>query len=342
VEAPHPAADAVWKERREAAASTVVKTPLPEWVSSQVATSGDNQLVVVHGEQFADPNVSWREALADATALVRRNFEEFTLHTDAWVLEPEVVRASAVRKSFTERIDRSAGEHEFTVYRTYLLVELSPQVREQIEPVWRTQVATARSYAVGGLLMFCMAAAGVFAGYFRLDDRTHGRYRWRLRLGVLAAVPLIGLTLLTAARLAASEATSRSVEKVSSPVVDLRTREEFQAVADHMVQAINAADYEGLRRDFNGNMLDKFPVETCRTFFDDSISGKYGKITALESPVFKSSSVAVMVARCEKGTLDFTLALDEHGQVAGMLFRRRLGVPIPACDQVTLAPGLVP
>src|SRR5882724_8352251 len=102
-----------------------------------------------------------------------------------------------------------------------------------------------------------------------------------------------------------------------------RTKETFRDVAGRMVKAINAADYEGIRKDFNKEMLEAFPVERCRTFFSKEISGKFGKIDKLDPAQFKSAAEAVFAARCERGTLDFTLVLDDQGQVAGMLFRPR-------------------
>jgi CubicO group peptidase (beta-lactamase class C family) len=103
-----------------------------------------------------------------------------------------------------------------------------------------------------------------------------------------------------------------------------RNKETFRDVAGRMVKAINAADYEAIRKDFNKKMLEAFPVERCRTFFSQEISGKFGKINKLdEPPQFKSAAEAVFVARCERGALDFTLVLDDQGRVAGMLFRPR-------------------
>jgi hypothetical protein len=101
-----------------------------------------------------------------------------------------------------------------------------------------------------------------------------------------------------------------------------RAKETFPEVAGRMVKAINAADYEGLRKDFNKEMLEAFPVLRCKTFFSKEIAGKYGKIKKLEQPQFKSAAEAVFVARCERGTLDFTLTLDNEGRVAGMLFQQ--------------------
>jgi hypothetical protein len=102
--------------------------------------------------------------------------------------------ALAVKRSHSEEIRRTAGENEFTVYRTHLQLELSPAVRQRIEPIWRQQVSLGRSVDVAGLLALVTALAGVVAGYFRLDERTGGRRRWLLRFGALAATALVGLT----------------------------------------------------------------------------------------------------------------------------------------------------
>jgi len=123
---------------------------------------------------------------------------------------------------------------------------------------------------------------------------------------------------------------------LSSPASG-QEKETFREFADRMVKAINAADYEGVRKDFNKQMLDAFPVERCRTFFSKQISRKFGKINTLEPPQFKSAAEAVFVARCERGTLDFTLVLDEHGRVDSMQFRGRSDLPVPQKNETKLA-----
>lgn len=115
------------------------------------------------------------------------------------------------------------------------------------------------------------------------------------------------------------------------------TKDTFREVADQMVKAINAADYDGVRRDFNQVMLKAFPVEKCKAFFQEEISAKFGKINKLEPAQFKSAAEAVFVARCERGTLDFTLVLDEQGKVAGMLFRPHSDLPVPQKNETKLA-----
>ena len=307
--------------------------PLPDWVSTPVSTEGDRELVVVRSEQFADASDAHRDALREATRALSLDFIEHFRPTGSWSLSQQQAQSLAVRRTFTEPIERSAGEHKFTVYRTYLLVELSPSVRNQIQPIWREQVSQGRSIVVIALLGMLTAFAGVVAGFFRLDDRMGGRHRWALLAGAMST-----LFLIVAGVGAAGTITSRIDRPASTPVtspfietfdrqiepaasIDHDKQLRLQEVANRMVNAINAADYERVRQDFNDNMLEKFPVEECRAFFDERILGLHGQMKVLEAPTFRSPTMANFVARCERGSLDFTLVLDDDGRVAGMLFK---------------------
>jgi hypothetical protein len=115
-----------------------------------------------------------------------------------------------------------------------------------------------------------------------------------------------------------------------------RSKETFSEIANRMVKAINAADYVGVRKDFNQGMLKAFPVEECKVIFK-SISHDFGKINKLEPPRFESAAKAVFVARCERGALDFILILDKQGQVDGMLFERHSDLAVPQKNETKLA-----
>src|ERR1700730_5537932 len=84
----------------------------------------------------------------------------------------------------------------------------------------------------------------------------------------------------------------------SLPAGQVRTKETFSDVAQRMVKAINAADYEAFRKDFNKEMLEAFPVDKCMALCR-AISRENGKINKLEPPQFKSTAEAVFVARGE-------------------------------------------
>lgn len=226
----------------------VAQRPLPEWTRTRTARDGEKTLVVVSSQQFATPEQSRQDALQQARSLVQWDFDaekgnvpllqlpetdststgasgpDYQVHigfgeTDQisyaggeWQLRPQDVATYAVKDRTVEEIRRSAGENDFTVYRTHLLVELSPEVRSQIEPIWRQQVSQGRSTKVGGALALLTVIVGIFAGYFRLDDRTSGRYRWPLRMGTVAALGIAIAACFLGARIFASEAGASDFE----------------------------------------------------------------------------------------------------------------------------------
>jgi hypothetical protein len=106
---------------------------------------------------------------------------------------------------------------------------------------------------------------------------------------------------------------------VGSVAGDEPSQETFTKTAARMVKAINAADYDGLRKEFSDEMSREFSADKTKKFFTD-LSRSFGKINKLDPPKMDSPSMAVFIARCERGTLDFTLVLDTRGRVAGMRF----------------------
>lgn len=172
-----------------------VEGAVPDWVKQAHVVENGRSFLVVSGQQFADPAAALNDALTKANTLLMNDFQSASRAFGQWILDPAEAWRIAGREKFTEEIRRSAGENEFTVYRTHLRVEISPQVHDAIEPIWRQQVSTGRSAMAGATLALLTAVAAVLAGYFRLDDRTAGRYRWRLRAGSVATVLLAGATL---------------------------------------------------------------------------------------------------------------------------------------------------
>ena len=114
-----------------------------------------------------------------------------------------------------------------------------------------------------------------------------------------------------------------------------RTRKTFEEVAGRIVKAIDAADYKGMRKEFDPQMLRVFTEAKCKQFFQ-GISGQLGKIEKLEAPQFESESVAKFVTRFERGTLAMTLTLDKQGRVAGIFFKPHTEQPVREKNQTKL------
>jgi hypothetical protein len=98
------------------------------------------------------------------------------------------------------------------------------------------------------------------------------------------------------------------------PPLDKNTK-----VANRLVELVNAADYFGVESLFNEEMSQALPLEKATEFLK-GLSAQAGKIQKLDEPE-PSSEGMVFPAHCERGVLDMTLALDDQGKVAGLLFK---------------------
>jgi hypothetical protein len=182
----------------EKAPAVETDTKLPDWAKETERTIGDRQLVVVQGEIGATVD----EAVATGrTAVVERLRTDFSAaHPQATGWEPPAsIAGEAIRRSFVERVDRktvSTGT-PFSVYRAYEQVELSPIVRKKILPLWRNQIVEKRIWALGGLAGLLTLTFGTMAAYFRLDQRTAGLYRRRLKLAAVSVIAAGGMAAAT-------------------------------------------------------------------------------------------------------------------------------------------------
>jgi hypothetical protein len=173
-------------------------TKLPDWAKATEHSIGDTQLVVVTGEIGATVDEA---VAAGRIAVVERLRSDFSaVHPQSAGWEPPAsIAGDAIRRSFVEKVDRktvSSGT-PFSVYRAYEQVEISPAVRKKILPLWRNQIVEKRIWALGGLAGLLTLTFGTLAAYFRLDQRTAGVYRRRLKLAAVSVIAAGGMAAAT-------------------------------------------------------------------------------------------------------------------------------------------------
>ncbi len=95
----------------------------------------------------------------------------------------------------------------------------------------------------------------------------------------------------------------------------------YSKVADQLVQLINAGDYPGVEKLFNGEMSKALPLDKTKEFFT-GLTTQFGKIQKLGEPE-RSGDWMVFPAHCERGMLNMSLALDAESKIAGLLFKPR-------------------
>ncbi len=102
--------------------------------------------------------------------------------------------------------------------------------------------------------------------------------------------------------------------------------EQFERVTQQLVEAINAQDYQAIRKDFNQAMLDDLTLEKSRQFFSGLVN-HFGTIEKLDPSRLTAPNQAVIYAHCAGRDLDITVVLDEHNKIAGLTFLPAVPVP---------------
>ncbi len=92
----------------------------------------------------------------------------------------------------------------------------------------------------------------------------------------------------------------------------------YTKVANQLVELINAGDYPAIQAKFNQEMGAALPLDKSSEFFK-GLAQQVGKIQKLGQPRAVGEGM-VFPAKFDKGTLDMQIALDGHGQIAGLSF----------------------
>jgi biotin carboxyl carrier protein len=101
--------------------------------------------------------------------------------------------------------------------------------------------------------------------------------------------------------------------------VEKKAMDRFEKVVNPMVEAINKGDYEGIQRDFGKVLLDAFPLEKSKPFFE-GLTTTYGKIQKLDNPRYVPPNQAIFPAHFERSIFDIKVVLDSQDKIIGLWF----------------------
>jgi hypothetical protein len=168
---------------------------LPAWVKNKVVERGNTKLVVVEGGFAATEQSAIDAVQLAASELIKRDFADAFPAAGEWTPPEEVVRTQAVRQVHVERVDRKtlSSATPFHVFRAYQQIELSPSVQKQLFRYWQEMIVNARLRVLGALAGLLTLVFATVAAYFRLDDRTLGQHRRRLKLAAVSIIAAGGL-----------------------------------------------------------------------------------------------------------------------------------------------------
>jgi hypothetical protein len=170
---------------------------LPDWAKATDHSIGDTQLAVVTGKFGATIDEAVAAGRAATFERLRADFSAAYPQAASWE-PPASITGDAIHRTFVQRLDnKTSTGTPYTVYQAYEQVELSPAVRKKILPQWRNQIVEKRIWALGGLAGLLTLTFGTLAAYFRLDQRTAGLYRRRLKLAAVSVIAAGGMAAVT-------------------------------------------------------------------------------------------------------------------------------------------------
>lgn len=168
---------------------------LPEWVRN-----GGKDFRVIRGSQQATPTGARRAAMADAVRAVRERFRDWQDGLPGLEVVPDQrdIERLAVKNTYPEEIERSTDKHDFLMYRSYVQVDVSAAVMEELEKATREKARDLRAVQVAVWFGVLASIAGLVSLFFRIDESLRGRYRALLVAGtvgsavLLLALPVMG------------------------------------------------------------------------------------------------------------------------------------------------------
>ncbi len=167
---------------------------LPDWVKEPSQHHDNTLLLVVSGTQFATESEAHQSALAAAKNALSEHFTDHSSTAGEWeTVSLRWIDSQIVSLRHVEEIQRSSGKNLFRVYREHLQLKVTPEDRSAVHALWKHAESNRRIWPLGAMCAFATLVFGTIAGYLRLDDRTEGSYRLRLKTAAVSIVTAGGI-----------------------------------------------------------------------------------------------------------------------------------------------------
>jgi hypothetical protein len=161
----------------------------PAWLDRVYWTEPPARFRVIRSELWATPEQAIKDALGQAAPIAQELLAladaRFGAASDVPV---QAIHDHLVREAHIEKVAWTYGP----MYRSYLLLELSPQRRDQLRADAEKTVVRRRLTLLSGGFGFVVTCLTTMLVYLRMDERTHGYYSGRLRIGAGLIVAAVG------------------------------------------------------------------------------------------------------------------------------------------------------
>jgi hypothetical protein len=169
----------------------------PEWARNGPLPGDSGVLVPISSQRFATLAEAEEQVTELAAAYVQRFYhDEYPLEGE-FTVPGSLIEKYGVNSLVGEEFEKDFGDGvPVKMYRAHLRLDVNSKLRQALHDSWNEQLVTQRLTTLGtGLGMVTIMLATV-AGYFRLNELTHGQYGRRLKLAAVALIGAAGLGVL--------------------------------------------------------------------------------------------------------------------------------------------------
>ena len=151
----------------------------PQWTVEKEQTTGDIRRVVLTSQLWSTEEEAKEELRGRVAALVRSDFEArhhgwLDPDSDRFLNDDRAVEV-AVKEKYIERFEQDFGKFKSPMNKVWWQVELSPMVRTELYPAWKTAVVENRIIIIGSILAMVTLLANECALFVRLRREANGK-----------------------------------------------------------------------------------------------------------------------------------------------------------------------
>ncbi len=163
------------REVPNSAETTSATTTLPDWARATAAPTSDRQ--VIASGRFATKEEAELQAFdlaAQAAGRVFRKFDPRGLGRMS-AAQTELVKQRAIKQRFDEELEHDFGKFQAKMHQTWLQLEFSSALGDEVAQVWRSETVDERLSFLGQVAVWMTAAAALATFSLRLDATRRSR-----------------------------------------------------------------------------------------------------------------------------------------------------------------------
>ena len=170
---------------RPVVASLTGLTQRPSWIDQLQTDDGITRRTVISSQQYTTQDEAEQELASTAADILLQDLRQLdpdTARHTSWRPTDESLKRIAIKRQYVEAIERDFGNFVHPMYRVWWQMELSPEIRMEFLPAWRSALTVSRIRQVGIVVSTIVLLMTLMTIYYRLNILTNGARRTQLKL----------------------------------------------------------------------------------------------------------------------------------------------------------------